>query len=92
MVGFCFNYLLLMSVIRYGFNEVYVLRGVKSPRVRTNATRCAKDGVDRGVRPVKELADLVQGIACLPAIPHQRFLSFGVVNPRSLLYTNTPSA
>ena len=57
-----------------------------------DATRCTQDGVNRGVRPIKQLADLVQGIASLPALPHQCLPSFGVVNPRSLLHANTPCA
>lgn len=40
----------------------------------------------------QKLDDLVQVIACFPAILHHRFLSFGVVNPQSLLHTNTSSA
>ena len=59
---------------------------------RSDATRSAQDSVKGGVRSVKQLADLVQGIASFPAIPHQGLLRFGVVNPRSLLHANTPSA
>ena len=57
-----------------------------------DAARRTQDGVNGGMRAIKQLADLVQGIASFPAIPHQGLLSFGVVNPRSLLHANTPSA
>lgn len=41
----------------------------------SDATRRTQDGVNGGVWSVKQLADLVQGIASFPAIPHQGLLS-----------------
>lgn len=58
---------------------------------RPDAARCTQGGVNGGVRSVKQLADLVQGIASFPATPHQGFLRFDVVNPHSLRPASTPS-
>jgi hypothetical protein len=39
---------------------------------------------------VKQAGDLVQRITLLPAIPHQSFVRFGVVNPLSILHLQHP--
>lgn len=41
---------------------------------------------------IEQLRDLLERLTCLPAIPHQRLLAFGVVNPRSLLHLQHPPA
>lgn len=51
-----------------------------------------EDLLDGHVGSVEEFADLVKGVTLLPAIPHQRLLRCGVVNPRSLLHTTLLAA
>lgn len=63
-----------------------------TPRWWPDATCLTQDDVNGRVWSVKQLADLVQSIASFPVIPPQGFLSFGVVNSRSLLHANTLGA
>lgn len=35
---------------------------------------------------LKQLRDLLERVSFLSTLPHQRFLGFGVINPRSLLH------
>ncbi len=55
-------------------------------RWRADSAGCGQDVLNGGMWSIEQLADLVQGIALAPAIPHHRFLYFGVVDPRSLLH------
>lgn len=55
-------------------------------RWRADSAGCGQDVLNGGMWPIEQLADLVQGIALAPAIPHHRLLCFGVVDPRSLLH------
>lgn len=47
-------------------------------RWRADSAGCGQDVLNGGMWPIEQLADLVQGIALAPAIPHHRLLCFGV--------------
>ena len=57
---------------------------------RTDATRLRQDPSNRGMWPIKQCCNLVQGLAPVPAIPHQALLAVGVVNPRPVRHPQYP--
>jgi hypothetical protein len=49
-----------------------------------------QDSLNRRMVSIKKLGYGMQGFAFLPAIPHQCFVSLGVINPWSLLHLQHP--
>ena len=53
---------------------------------RMYPARLCQNPLYRGVVPIKQLGDLLERLTFPPALPHQRFLAFRVIDPRSLLH------
>jgi hypothetical protein len=67
-------------------------RGGTAALLRPYAARLRQNPLNRRVRSIKQLGDVLEALTLLPALPHQRLLAVAVVDPRSLLHRNTPSA
>jgi len=57
---------------------------------RTDATRSCQDARNRAVTATKVTRYRVKRLAFLPAIPHQGFVCFGVIDSRSVLHNQHP--